>query len=267
MQLAIFRGDFISAAARLQEIEALLSEKDYGVRYIMYDIACGLYLMTLGRHEYIPEWLKGGFATYKHPSFIENYANRVKTIYHYRTQQYTALLAFIDSEMEQTVMFGKIGLKVMQALSLYQLKKHREAIAALTEAYNLAAPNRLTVLFTQFSKDMRTLCDAALKDNSCTIPHDWLEEVSRKSATYAKRQAHVIGEYKKANNIAEAIVFSPRESEILTDISQGFSRSEIAANRKLSIKTVKMVIANIYDKAGTENLSDLVRIAVDRKMV
>ena len=267
MQLAIFRGDFTSAAAKLQEIEALLSEKDYGVRYTMYDIACGLYLLTLGRHEEIPEWLKGGFSSYKHPSFMENYANRVKTIYHYRTQQYKALLAFIGTEMEQTVLLGKIGLKVMQALSLYHLKKHREAITALTEAYYLAEPNKLIVLFTQFSKDMRILTAAALKDHSCTIPRVWLEEINRKSATYAKHLAHVISEYKKVNHITETIVFSPRETEILTDVSQGYSHSDIAAKRKLSVKKVKMIIAGIYDKAGAENLSDLVRIAVERKMV
>ena len=267
VRIALFRGDFASAAAKLQEMETLLSEKDHGVRYAMYDIACGFYQLTLGQHENIPEWLKGGFSSYRHPSFIKNYENRVKSLYHYQTQQYSALLAFIENETGQTILFRKIELKLLQALSLYQLKKHEDAVAALTEAYNLSEPNRLTVLFTQYSKDMRTLCAAAIKDHSCQIPRHWLEEINRKSATYAKHLAHVVSEYKKVNHITETIVFSPREAEVLTGISQGLSHLEIAAKCKLPVKTVKMAIGSIYEKAGAENLSDLVRIAVEKKLV
>ena len=267
MRIAFFRGDFASAAATLQEMEALLSEKDYGVRYTMYDIACGFYQLTLGQHEQIPEWLKGCFSPYAHPSFLENYANRIKAQYHYQTRQYSQLLAFIENEMEQTILYGKIELKLLQALSLYHLKRHGEAITALADAYTLAEPDRLIVLFTQYSKDMHTLSAAALKDTTCPIPRIWLEDINRKSAAYAKRQAHVIIEYNKASLMADKDVFSPRETEILVHISKGLSHAEIAARCRLPVNTVKMVITNIYDKLGAENLADLIRIAVERKMI
>jgi DNA-binding CsgD family transcriptional regulator len=99
------------------------------------------------------------------------------------------------------------------------------------------------------------------------IPRVWLENINRKAASYAKYQNHVIAEYRKAMNIADTIIFSPRETEILVDMSRGLSRVEIAANRGLSINTVKMVINNIYAKAGAENLADLIRIAVEQKLI
>jgi DNA-binding NarL/FixJ family response regulator len=55
--------------------------------------------------------------------------------------------------------------------------------------------------------------------------------------------------------------------EILTDLSHGLSRSEIAASRGLSINNVKMVINNVYEKLGVENLADLIRVAVERKLI
>jgi len=116
-------------------------------------------------------------------------------------------------------------------------------------------------------KDMRTLTAAVQKDPKIKIPKPWLENVNRRASSYAKRQAHVITEYKRANNMADGIVMSPREMEILADLSHGLSRSEIATSRGLSINNVKMVINNVYDKLGVENLADLIRVALEKKLI
>jgi len=63
------------------------------------------------------------------------------------------------------------------------------------------------------------------------------------------------------------IIITPRESEILNDLSHGLSRTEIAASRNLSINTVKMLVNSIYMKLGTESLADAIRIATERKIL
>ena len=268
MHLAFFRGDLTSATKSLKEMETLLSEKDYGVRYTMYDIACGFYHLALGQPEQVPEWLKGDFSLYAHPSFLENYANRVKARYHYQTHKYSALLAFIENSMgQQTILFGKIELRVQQALSLYKLRRRSEAIAALSEAYYLAESNNIIIQFTQYAKDMRTLAAAALKDDTCTIPAEWLENINRKSSAYAKRKSKMISEYRLANNIEDGINLTEREITILKDLTDGLSRTEIASIRNISVNTVKMAVNIIYDKLGVFSLPEAIRIAVDRKLI
>lgn len=266
-RIAFFKGNFKSATAKLQALEPLLSDKDQGVRYTIYDIVCGYYYIALGQTDQVPEWLKEDFSPYAHPSFMENYANRIKAQYQYQTRRYNSLLAFIGNETGHTVLYGKIEFKLLESLSLYKLKRRREAIVALEEAYKLAEPNRLTIIFSQYSKDMRTLTAAALKDGSCKIPPEWLEDVNRKSAAYAKRQSHMIAEYMAAYNIEKGISLTGREINILTDLSHGLSRTEIAASQNLSVNTVKMVINNIYDKLHVICLPDAIRVAVDRKIV
>jgi len=50
--------------------------------------------------------------------------NRVKALYHYHTRQYMLLLSFIEKAHElPMILFGKIELTVLKALSLYQLKR------------------------------------------------------------------------------------------------------------------------------------------------
>jgi DNA-binding NarL/FixJ family response regulator len=155
----------------------------------------------------------------------------------------------------------------MEACIHYRMKDRKKACAVLAEAYNAASPNDILMPFIEQGKDMRTLTSFALKEPHNAIPKDWLEAVNRKSATYAKRLVHAAAEYKRAHNISDDIAISPREHEILTDLSHGLSRAEIAASRRLSINTVKMVINNVFMKLGAENLADAVRIATERKII
>ena len=268
MLISLSRGDIKDATDMLQQMETLLDIKEYTVRYESYDIARAYYHLALRQPEQIPDWLKSDFSTYAHPAFMENHANRVKAHYCYLTKQYNVLLAFLGNVREsQTLLLGKIAFLVLEAMSLYQLKRRGEAIAALTEAYLLAAPNDIIIPFTQFSKDMRTLTTAALKDPKCKIPADWLENISRKSSAFSKRQAHMVSGYKEANDIADEITLTKRETEVLRDLSQGLSRAEIATSQNLSINTVKMVINIIYEKLNVRGLPDAIRIAIDRKIV
>ena len=109
MNIDIAYGDIEAATEKLKEMETLLSEKDYGVRYTMYDIAYSFYQLAMGQPENIPEWLKGDFTPYTHPSFLENYANRVRVRYHYQTRHYSTLLAFIKNSMEHpAILYDKI---------------------------------------------------------------------------------------------------------------------------------------------------------------
>ena len=268
MQIDFFQGDFSSAAARLKKMEEMLSGEDYGVRYTMYDIACCFYRLEMRQPDQVPEWLKSDFSSYTHPSFLENYANRAKAQYHYQTHQYAPLLAFIEKSMEQPViLFGKIELKVLKALSLYRMKQYKESNAALMEAYELADINKIIVPFIMYAKDMRTLTAAALKDKSNLIPKDWLEDINRISSAHAKRKSKIITEYRHANNFEGGINLTDREIAILKALAEGLSRTEIASSRNISINTVKMVVNTIYDKLYVTSLPEAIRAAVDRKII
>ncbi|MCL2124777.1 MAG: LuxR C-terminal-related transcriptional regulator [Oscillospiraceae bacterium] len=268
MLLSFARGDLDAANSIIKQIEAQLGEKEYVTRYDSYDIARGDYFLALGQPEQIPDWLKADFSPYSHPAFLANYANRVKANYCYMTRQYNTLLAFFENLKESNLLLvGKIMFKTLEALSLYQLKRREEAIVSLTEAYKLAESNKIIVLFTQYGKDMRTLTAAALKSENCSIPKPWLEDINRKSSAFARRQAHMATIIKSAAADDAKPVFTKREIQILKELSQGLSRSEIAENQGITVNTVKMVINSIYDKLGVKSLHDALRIAIASKLI
>ncbi|MCL2125502.1 MAG: LuxR C-terminal-related transcriptional regulator [Oscillospiraceae bacterium] len=268
MLIAFSRGEVGVADGLLQQIADMLDIKEYSTRYEAFDIARSHYYLVLGQPEQIPDWLKSDFVGYAHPAFLESYANRIRAQYRYVTRQYSTLLAFLEtSQSDCSLLIASIMYKVIEALTLYQLKRRSEAISVLEEAYALAAPNGFITPFTQYSKDMRTLTGAALREGSCSIPRPWLEDINRKASAFARRLTHMVAENRAAGEGDCGFVLTNRETKIMKDLSQGLSRTEIAASQNISVNTVKMVINSIYDKLCVTSMHDAIRIALARGIV
>ena len=268
LRIAVFQGDFTKAQRALKDMEAQLNQNEYPNCYITYDIALAWYYYLLCLPEKIPDWLKDRFEPYKHAYFIENFGNQAKARFCFLARNFPPLLAYIaELKRRESVLFGRIEMLAIEACVRYRLKNRAEALVSLQQAYNEAAPNGIIMPFIELGKDMRTLTTAAIKDHKCAISRTWLENINRMSASYAKRQFHIITEYKQANCLAGGIPLSSRELDVLSDLSHGLSRTEIAVSRSLSINTVKMVINSIYGKFGAKNLADLIRIAAQKKLI
>lgn len=268
MLIAFSKGDYLAALECLKKLKLMLDEKSFSVRYTIYDIASSYFYLAVGDIERMDDWLKGDFEDCAHPVFLEDFANRIKILYHYHTKQYKPLLKYFDTIKEKKmVLLARIELKVLEALSLFQLKKRQEAIVILTEAYHLAKTNSIMAPFIQFSKDMRMFSAAVLKDDSCTIPKEWLQDINRKASALSKRWTKMMAEYRRAHQLTKNIKLSPRELAVLKDLVSGLSRSEIAADQNISINTVKMVTNIVYEKLNANNLADAIRIAIEKKLV
>jgi LuxR family maltose regulon positive regulatory protein len=268
MRCAAAHGDWAKAEKVLDDMKGLLEIKEYSNRFFINDTILSWHYCYLDLPDLIPNWLKDKFAPYGHAYFIENLGNLVKARYCYLKMNYSPLLAYLaEQRHRESILFGRIEMLALEACTHYKMKNKSAAFTVLQAAYEEAHPNDITMPFVELGKDMRTLSAAALKEASCNIPSSWLEAINRQATTYAKRKAHIISQYNQINNVRPENIFSPRELEILSNLSQGLSRSDIAVSCNLSINTVKMVINNIYNKLGVKNLADLIRVAVEQNLV
>jgi len=268
MRIAAAQGDFAIMEQTLKDIKAQLDEPSYLHRFMDYDISLSWYFCFLGLPEKTSEWLQEDFSSYSHAAFIENFGNQIKARFFYSARDFAPLLAYIEEmKTRESFLFERIEMLVMEACIHYKNKNKEKAFNALREAYTNAAPNGIVMPFIEMGKDMRTLASAFLKEKGTTIPKAWLEDINRKSASYAKRRANMVSEYAQANRISDSPAITPREADILSDLSHGLSRAEIASSRDLSINTVKMVINSLYFKLDAQNVADLIRIATNQKMI
>jgi LuxR family maltose regulon positive regulatory protein len=194
----------------------------------------------------------------------------VKAKYHFAEKHYPAALAVLKHRENKygiwAFVMGKIVILVQEAVCHYQLHNKKEAYRSLEEAYNLAQPNGLFMPFTELGKDMRALVSAALRDRATAIPRDRLEKIRNNAYAYAKKLFAVTEQYNPpghksiaAGSLADSL--SPRELDVLTGLSQGLTREEIAEASNISLNTVKSVIRSVYNKLGALNRADAVRIA------
>jgi LuxR family maltose regulon positive regulatory protein len=268
IRVGIAQGKFEKIQELFNALEKQLEISEYVLRFTSYDIVSGWYYSLLGKPQLVASWLKGNFTRDFIGALIAGFGNFVKTKFYYADKRYHELLSFIeDGQGTDSVLFGKLEMKVLEAVCHYQVKNTAAALAALRDAYDLASSNELVMPFIELGKDMRTLTAAAMRSDGCGIPRPWLEMVNRKAATYAKRLTQVISEYNRINNINDDVRLSPRETAVLNDLYHGLSRSEIAASQSLSINTVKMVLNTIYTKLGADNMADVIRAALERKLI
>jgi LuxR family maltose regulon positive regulatory protein len=269
LRIAAAQGNFERIQALLKDLETQIGMKEYGSRFITYDIVLSWYYSLIGQPQFVANWIKGHFANGPLAAFNADFGNFIKAKFFYAEKRYYELLSFFGSGQaaSEEVLIGRLEKSVLEAVCQYQVKDREASLAALRKAYDLALSNSLTMPFIELGKDMRTLTTAAMRDNNCDIPRQWLEMINRKAATYAKRLLLIVSEYKKANKLEDDALLSPREKDVLNDIYHGLSRSEIAASRNLSVNTVKMVLNTVYSKLGADNIADAIRIAFDRKLI
>jgi LuxR family maltose regulon positive regulatory protein len=271
LRVALGAGNYPQIQNLCKQLELQLDKTDYINRRTHYDIVMGWYYITIKQPQQVSHWLKNDFDKSDINFLMQGQENVVKVRYYWSEKKYHALLAFLKSQENGyglgAFLFGKIGLKIMEASCQYHLNEKEAAMKAFRTAYELAEPDSLDMFFIEQGSDMRTLTTSAMKNKNCTIPQQWLEKIRKKSTTYAKKLAYVISEYKDANHLGNEIHLTTREMEILIDLRHGLSRTEIAANRNLSINTVKAAIQMIYTKLRATDGTDAIRIATSLKLL
>jgi LuxR family maltose regulon positive regulatory protein len=271
LRLAILRGNAEEIPEFLKQLEGQLELTFFLNRFIYHDIVTGWFYIQTGRLDKLAHWLKDDFEESDLNSINSGLEIVIKAKYHYAEKHYPAALAVLKYREKKygiwAFLMGKIVMLALESVCHYHLHDKKEAYRALEEAYTLAEPNGLYLPFTELGKDIRALTSAALRDNATAIPRDRLEKIRNNASAYAKKLFAVTEQYnppapkRAAGSITVSL--SPRESGVLTGLSRGLTREEIAEASNISLNTVKSVIRNVYNKLGALNRADAVRIATE----
>lgn len=274
IKASISFGDYSKTMSLLEQTRAVCEKYNLPRAYKILDMTESWFYSQIKQPDLVADWIKGDSKNYDNATTPINYflGRFAQAKYYLATQAYHELLVYLDKEENSRPvisLLASIENKVLRAVALYQVKETGQAILVLQEAYVLAASNALYMPFIEIGSKMRTLAKAAMKTESCTIPNQWLEMISTKSSSYAKRVSKIASEYRTSNHLKNDIRsdFTVRELALLTDLSHGLSREEIASDLDLSINTVKHMLQNVFDKLGAENTIDAVRIAILMKLV
>ena len=273
IRICLSRGDHASLEDVMSEYDAMLNLKGHFNRTVYHDIGCGWFYVQTGRPEKLAAWLQSDFEESDLNSLYHGLEILVKAKYHFSAKRYPAALAELESRGSQysiwSLVLARLEAKVLEAVCRYRMGDSSGAFRSLETAWELAQSNNLYMPFTELGKDMRSLAGAALKDPSVTIPKNELKKIQRLSAAYAQNlytisEIYYTGVVPTGRKRQTGTVLSSRELAVLTGLSQGLTRKEIAHVSLISINTVKSAAKSIFNKLGARNRVDAVRIATER---
>ena len=264
MKISLAFGEFEELErllARMKEI----AEKARDSYKVMQNIFEGWYYVQIGEYDKISPWILD-FQQSKEMTSPITFAldHLVRAKYQYANGNYYELLAELEEQKGlfglQAYLVGAVDILLIKAATFYRLDEKESALRNIEEAYRQAVSNGLIMPFIELGASMRTLAQFAQNAGGCSIPVEWLEDIKRKSSTYAKKLAY-IGNYYKRFTKDDSPHLTKKELEMLKNICRGLTREEIATECDLSINTVKSMLRMIYSKLGAANSYDAIRIA------
>lgn len=264
------------ALGNYEQIQDVLSHIDIFEKSIdaqkldIWDIAHGWFFSTIGEVERVAAWIRN-------PVLMSHTALRVDRPILVRLRcllmsgQYAEALA-LASQFEETDcenVLTKLYVNLSRAVIYDHLGDLPTATSALKEFYSLASGNRLYMIAIEFGNRTRLLFEHIRQSkNVSDFPEAWLNEIQTKASTYAKRAAYISGRYRQEQgDQADDYNLSPRETELLVNLSHGLTRDEIGVAMQLSINTVKSMTKQMFLKLGAVNAADAVRIAIVNQLI
>jgi ATP/maltotriose-dependent transcriptional regulator MalT len=173
---------------------------------------------------------------------------------------------------------GRVGsvieIRALQALALAASGDERGALAALTEALRLAAPEGYLRVFVDEGAPMASLLGRLAtprqRERVATaeqVPPDYLARLLAAFPPAAARPAHPAGRAVAGRLPGLVEPLSERELEVLALLATGRSNQQIAEELVVALDTAKKHVSRVLDKLGAANRTQAVARARELQLL
>jgi LuxR family maltose regulon positive regulatory protein len=267
----LYMGNSENLRSVLEQLRAQMGNAEFIDGYTLNDIVCGWFYAHIRQLDRVADWLKNNLEKSELNTLLYGPEKLVQAKCFLAEKKYYAALSALEGQDGmyglEAFLLGKLEVSVLRAVCKYNAGDKDGAMQELATAYDISLTDDLDMPFIELGKDMRTLTAAALRDEKCKIPRQWLDRIHKKSSAYAKTLSYVITDYRNYNRLNEKLfALTNKEKEILLDLCHGLSRTEIAYNRNISVNTVKLLIQTVCSKLGAQNTAEAVWIAANLKL-
>jgi LuxR family maltose regulon positive regulatory protein len=267
LRICVHIGSFAEIKNLERQFEAQLEIPEYPNSHALHDVVMGRFYIRIGLMEKVAPWLRAPVEEAELNGMFRGFDVLIKARCFFAEKNYPAMLQVLEEEEARRdlggFILGKLEIMVLEAAARYHLGETEAALDILEAAYLTAAPQGLDMPFIELEDEMRMLAGAALGRKTSRIPRSWLEKIRNKASAYS-RQVALAAKYYQGGESREqkpAIYLTRQERTVLSGLSRGLNRKDIAAEAGLSLSSVKTTISGVYAKLGAVNRADAIRIA------
>ncbi len=249
-RIAILRGDESLLQNATQGIVERARQNTEDLCRCTQDLSMGFLSALIGNHAVVAPWLSEGEITERRLVVMtQPFAYIIYGRCLADGREYRKLLGMCEHMAALSAIFPnllpQVYCNIYKARALHASGRTAEAIAALTEALNLALPDGVYMPFAENYEGIRPLLPSVMVGAAASEGLAKIEALSgRLSKSFTALHA---GKPE----------LSPREREIYDLAKQGVDNKEIAARLGVQISTVKNQFSRIYEKAGVSGKAQL----------
>ena len=273
LRISMQEGDLALARETLKQLQEQLKYPDFWSRRLLYDLFTGYFYAQIEIPEMVPRWLVANESDILSDVHIPNIELFICAKCYMALNKYTQVLSVlscsVSRDAHERFLLGELTFALLAAVARLKTGDTAGAIADFERAWRLSFDGEFEMPFVELGKNLHPLTKAvaASEQERSGIAKDWLKAIDLKASVYAKKVNRISNAFKKEKNIESAIRLSQRELQALNDLYHGLSREEMAANRYLSINTVKKILQSLYIKLDANNNVDAIRIAIEKKLI
>lgn len=271
LRVYIVSGDFQNIAEVLREVkEYIARERHHYCDEVLLECIEGWFYSRVGQTDRIPSWMMDSSTNRISRSPTSDGRFRLVRAYALlEKRDFPTLMPYLDSLQNffqaRPILPAQQEVALLFASAYLLLGQTGDALHFFNKAYDLAAGNDLTMLFLEYGHYTHGLIDLARKEGDGHIPEEWMSSIYYRASAYSKRLNFLKTKWAESEIPAHpgTELFTQREQSILSLLSQGLTREEIAEELDTSLHVVKSCVKTIYDKLGAVNRADAIRIATD----
>lgn len=269
MRIFLVNGNVKGLADMLARLHEKEGHDDIRLQGVA-DIALGWFYSEIGEVSKVAGWILADRAGQESPISVDKEA-----LLHIRClleeQNYYEALA-LSGKLEKiyqkrNTLISLIYAYVYCAVSYYQTDDMENAIRVVKDVYELVSGNNLIMPLIEYGHKTRAVLEYVRRQGGAGIPAEWLDAVTTKASTYAKRHSFIVSQFQSKEFDMQDFGLTQREIELLRNMSQGLTRDEIAASMYISPHTVKSMLKTVYNKIGAINSADAVRISIGAGLI
>lgn len=229
------------------------------------------YLKT-GESENVPAWIKeaalgeglresfangdGVIACAYYAVYVGNYARAL------------AILTSLDRILDERALWQiRLFSHILKAICYRQLSDSNSALEELNSIYSMMQPHGFIYPLLEFHTYISLFKSLALSTDVYDFDKEWFDRLEEESILYANRIGELRRDIASADDRASSINLSSREHQVLTLLSQGFSRKAIAKQMNISENGVKKHLSSLYKKLGAKSRAEAVFLASKEALI
>ena len=250
--LAVVRGDENALFDVLFSLSESAAENNEDMCRYTEDLFTSRVFALIGRPEKAAEWLsRGDINENRLGAMTIPFAHMIYGGILLSQKKYAKLAAFCPFAEKAASVFPtvlpKIYFALYAALAQRALGNENEAEKELEKALSLALPDRLYMPFAFLYDEIADRLPSDFKESAAG------REIARLGSDFCKNKEKIGGGKPK---------LSPREKEVVELIRKGLTNKQIAGRLYVSFSTVKMTVANIFEKTGVRSRAQLSDIEI-----